>query len=513
MSFLGAIKKHTDIHSEQGIALLYFSAVILPLMVVLFSITIDIATYLTEERSAQVVLDKAAVHAQRFLPYREDAEQAFLSFVEQYPSLSSGSVSFNYNPIQQQNDVLTVQYERMFRPYFANYFGGGIQFMLRARADVRATPLDVLLLLDSSHYMAPTIDSTVGWDNYGLPDSTAQIFASGLITLAQDLDGDGTTQVVPPMVLSQQCFSPPFRTLKKSAVQIYQYLASFRDNAVGVEVYPAGTPVGVSGTVELTASLRDILPSSLPDTPSELEFLSIATPFVKNEYCAAAAEREETANEFKFIVAPDDFIGLWRKAEDAPLYMIDQAADWIFDNNYQTYLSAEDLIWSQAVRPNFLAPADTVAALDSVSAKLLTTEAIENRGGLKNAALKQVILLAGDTAWSGGERLVNSDGTRNNRVANDIIQALRAIVQGIAPYPDLHFRMNYIILRHQGSATNFELGVEMLQQIINQTKTEVAEDVSSRFSIDLIWSDNPDALSSQVISYLAMSRKTGVVSR
>ncbi|MCB0319356.1 MAG: hypothetical protein KDD60_00440 [Bdellovibrionales bacterium] len=501
---------------EAGITLLYFSAIVLPILFVLFSITIDFGMYLAEEKEIQALLDKAAIHAERFLPYTEEAETAFSAFSQQYHQLQRGTLAFRYDPVVQEDDVLSIVYERRFTPFFASYFGGDISFPLRVRSDVRATPLDVMLVFDTSFYLAPDLFGANWWDDPadGEIERAASVFQQGIISVTHDSDGDGEATVVDPRIVSQQCFSPPFRLMKRSIIEIYRYLASFRDNDIGIEVYPSRIEDPLHpGTAGFSYPLRELSRSDRPNVPSALSFPVETSVFIRSEHCAAAAEREDWTSPFSLPQASDAFTGLWKPLEGAPLHMIDQTANWRFDEQYQQYLSSEQLVWSQVVRREAIAPGDTAGMIGTVAEKLLSTNSEEQRGGVQHVPLKQAIIFAGDTAWADGERLVTNDGAVNPVVEGAIEEALIRLRDSVTQSSDLHFRLYYLSFQHEGNRLAFSEGMNRLQDVFARVFSGAEADVQKRFSLQVLWSESPENFSDQIISFLALSRRTGVISR
>jgi Flp pilus assembly protein TadG len=289
--------------SECGSAMLFIAAIVLPFLCILLSLSLDIAMYLHEEREVQLLLDKGGLYVQRYLPYLPEAESAFASYIDQYPLLQRGATTMHYDPGAQIADVLTFRYQRHFEPFFANIFGSGVGFDLIVLSQVRVSPLDVVIALDASTYLAPPLTASQGWNH--THERPAWLFQNGSLRHTFDFDDDGDQDPVDPLVATQACFSPAFLPLKRSAVRLYQYLGSFRDNAITLRVNPAG-PGGGDGVIRAHGL------SVAPGKPSKLDFVPWAAPVVRNEHCAAAAEREPTEEKYVIPEPPKSFEGFGR---------------------------------------------------------------------------------------------------------------------------------------------------------------------------------------------------------
>ncbi|MCI5064107.1 hypothetical protein MRY87_00125 [bacterium] len=491
-------------HSERGSALLFIAAIVLPFCFFLLSLTLDMALYFQEQKQAQALLDKAGIRVQRFLPYVDEARTAFESVVSESTLLKSGATSFDYRPESSASDVITLTYTRPFVPSFANLIGSDVQIPLSVRSLVRVSPFDLQIYLDTSSYLAPPLTATSGW--YPSHEQPATLFQQGTLSYLHDLDGDGAPNSVDPLVASQQCFSPALLALKEAAIETYQYFASFRDNALGVGVFPAGTGA-------FTDVLRSYGSTSRPNESSSLTFHSWDTPFVKNEHCAAAAERESRHRHLTVPLGPDAFIGLWR-GSDGGEFLIDQPSGWQVNPSYGA-LSVEQVIWSQSVR--YHERQDTPGVLQSIAFGLFSAPPIDTRGGLINEASKQAILFAGDLPWSNGVRYVDPvSGAVNPGVESALQEALEQMGQVVESHEGIEFRLFYLAFHHEGlpgTLHDFRAGADHLGRLLERVERSFSPEVQERFTAQLFVADDAQQLSEQVISTLALSRRGGVISQ
>lgn len=490
---------------EVGSTLLFVAAVVIPFLFFTLSLGIDIAMFFHEKKQVQVMLDEAGLHVQRFFPYIPEAVEAFEVFVEERPLLQQGSASLSYDPRIQVSDIVTLRYERAFTPFFANLIAQDLHIPLAAESQVRLTPFRAHIALDTSSYLAPPIDHTSGWTTGN--EVAAEVFAQGIISFAHDFDGDQVSELVVPLVASQQCFSAPLRALKSAAIRLYQYLASFRDNQVGVSVYPSGS----GGILDV---LQAVSPTLSPEIhPNPNTFHQWNSPFVRNEHCAAASERESMNEQFVTPVSHDSFYGLW-KTPPGSGYVIDQVADWQVDPLFQE-ISGEMLLWSQSVRSGMYG--DTPNIIRSMTLSLLANNDPETLGGMRGKSVQQAVLLAGDLPWSQGIRLIDpTTGGVRTEVADALRAVLLEIGDHIASYPDMNLHLYYLTFFHEGtvgSAAQFESGLSTFQNLVDTTMQEFTEDVRERMTWRIVGVNEASALSDELLTLVALNRRGGVIAR
>ena len=490
---------------QTGSTLLFVAAVVIPFLFFTLSLGIDIAMYFHEKKQVQVMLDQAGLHVQRFFPYVPEAMEAFDLFVEERPLLQQGTASMSYDPQVQVSDIVTLRYERAFRPFFANLIAQDLQIPLAAESQVRTTPFRAHIALDASSYLAPPIDHGSGWTPS--EEVAAELFAQGIISFAHDFDGDQIAELVVPLVASQQCFSAPLRALKGGTVRLYQHLASFRDNQVGLSVYPSGA----GGFLDV---LQPVSPTLSPEThPNPNTFHEWDSPFVRNEHCAAASERESMNHQFAIPASHDSFHGLW-KTPPGSGYVIDQVADWQVDPLFQE-ISGEMLLWSQSVRSGMFG--DTPNIIRSMALSLFANDDPESLSGMRGKSVRQAILLAGDLPWSQGIRLVDPvSGAVRTEVTDALRTVLTEIGDVVASYPEMNFHLYYLTFFHEGtigSTAQFEDGLSAFQTLIDTTVEQFAEEVRARMTLRIIGVNEAEALSDELLTLIALNRRGGVIAR
>jgi len=501
-----SIKKvHLMKQHQRGSVLLFISAIVIPFLFFTLSLGLDVAMFFHEKRRAQTLLDQAGLHVQRFLPYVPEAQAAFDSFIEDKSLLQQGVSTLVYHPDEQVSDIITLRYERPFTPFFANLIASNLAIQLVAESQIRTNPFNIHIAVDTSSYMAPSIDDPLGWS----PDTEvpASLFGQGILNFAHDLNGDHIAEMVNPLVASQQCFSRPLRTAKRNAIRLYQYVSSFRDNMVGLSAYPSGS----GGFLDI---LQPVSLTLIPGThPNPNQFQHWSAPFVRNEDCAAASEQEVIRESFQVPLAHESFVGLWR-ASSSGEYLIDPAAGWEVNPFFQE-ISGEVLLWSQAVRAH--ASADTPEVIRAMSLSLLALDDAESRGGVRGKAVRQAIVFGGDLPWSQGERFMNhTTGMISDEVSASLTSVFHDIGNLVATYEDLNFHLFYITFFHEGlsgTADQFSTGIDAVQVLADSVLSQLPEDVQERLTFRFIGTGNSETVSDELLSLIAMNRRSGVIAR
>ena len=73
--------------NEKGMAVIFVAAIMLPIFYFLFTIMSDVGNYYAQRRTAQRVLDEAALFGERYLPYTSAAMAATNGYLARYNSV------------------------------------------------------------------------------------------------------------------------------------------------------------------------------------------------------------------------------------------------------------------------------------------------------------------------------------------------------------------------------------------------------------------------------------------
>lgn len=433
-------------HEQRGSSALFFCVIILPLLFLLFVVSMDSTAYYRESQRAQKAMDDAALHAWRFLPFQAEAQAAAVRYLAQFSELGgSAEVDATADRI-----LISVQYNLPLQ--FASYFIPQAVLPLNLTSVARGTPFDTYIAMDRSAYLAPTYvpPGSVMPEAWSLPEwqhsglwGQSQFFSSARPFYYQDSSGE--LMQVDPQYLTQLCHNPLVTTLKGTAVAAYQYFSGFALNAVGVGAYPGSFGSSLDIIRPVQSGTQEVEPGGAAYFPFYNRM------YGGDELCAAMSEHDQSAltnSEYWFPQPPANMPGLWTPPSGAPPQMIIPQS-WAFDPQYQRYLQTSQVIWSRVVHEQ-VALGDVM--LWEALAQILPVSSID-RGGLANNATKTLIVLAGDVPWAE----VPGVGVQRFQSANDqVAQAITARLESdsfnprriLAEYPELELRIIYAIVRN-----------------------------------------------------------------
>ncbi len=461
------------------------AALVLPLMFFLFSLSLDLSMYHSESQKAQKAADDAALFAYRFLPFAIEAENAARAYLERFEGFSQKA------QVTADNHSLSISVKSSVSLHFANLFGVDLQIPLEAFSSVWSSPIDSLLLLDSSSYSSPRPLVAGAWgDQAGWP---AAYFFSAL-----KLFYFAGTQV-DSRVISQQCFNPLLSALKLAAIKTYDYLAASKLNALGVGFYP-----GNIGPLDLSREVQ--IAGERSSGAGEADFISInSSDFAADEYCAAAAELEVDHLAYKL---PSHSSAI--SANFSPLPglepMIDQAA-WTFNPQYQPYLQARQVIWSRAAQQN--ETANFPAVLDRARSLLFGASIQSNRRALRDKPRKSLFIFSADVPYSNGDRFSGFSGPVKLALDNSFA-ALRA---DLASLGQQSFSIYYLIMRHENEQANLDYLIPELSSYFATQELDQNGNKLAYLSLKVIQAANAEDLSNLVVSSLLLDKRSAVVAR
>lgn len=273
------LQKQTCFASSTGSTVFFTVAVLLPALFLFFALSLDLSKVYSDNQNLQDAVDSAALLAAKSLPYKSAAENLAYNYLNQqkinaanHYAVSVAATTFEGQVEDQSTSkkaMVTVDVSGTSSLIFAKYFGLD-SMPIRAKATAAVNPMFANILIDASYYMAPSVFTYDGNGRHLRPDNfydTADgiswkddLPASQLFFRPKDLPGDspynnisaeskpiyfkGSTddeyKKIDPKILTQQCYNSSFTAMKKTAIQIYDYLSSFPLNSLGVMVAPSG---------------------------------------------------------------------------------------------------------------------------------------------------------------------------------------------------------------------------------------------------------------------------------
>lgn len=475
--------------SQRGSALLFVTAVVIPVIFFLFSLSVDLNVYYTRNQRAQKVLDDAVLYGHRFLPSQEAAKRAVQLFVNQNQS-ELGEIGSGLS-VSATSDMITATFTGTAPLNFTHWFGADIKLEFSAYAKARSTPLDVYLALDTGAAMAPGLASTP-WGS-ALDWPAANFFESE--PQFQDIDH---------RLVTEQCFNPSFSSEKLSAIRIYDILSSFQLNNIGLGFYP-----GFIFALDQARSVeKGGRRSDASKFPGEADFdKNSGTPYTNNLYCMAAAEREVQHLAYKFPTRNRKFeSGI--VDQNRPLNRLYPGTSDL-DNEYLPYMEARDVIWSRAVNSVSNSKFDDVLTL--VGSSLLAANSDTTRGSLIDAPVKYGIFISGDVPKISGKYLPDSD------VKNSLDVAINGLKTSISNF---HSNVNFIFalfpsdsfLNSDGSPnvawSNY---IEALEEYLEEKNA--SQPANGKLLFKVIVAANPAKLADEITALMLLEKRTVMISK
>lgn len=450
---------------EYGAVTIFFSAVILPLLLFTFSLSMDISAYLKASGDYQQAIDDAALYSFKFLPFEHEARVAAERFLRQSGIGDSATVSVDSSGV-------SISLVTQVDIFLASYFGidAGIPVSLFSRA--KGTPFDVFVALDASGYTAPNPLADAPWGSV-----VAQLFQTSEYRFFDN------GQEIPAALISEQCFNPVLSELKRGAIRTYEALATYPMNALSVAVFPGSGSFAIDTVRSLSPGGRRA------DVAGEADFTSYVGIFGSDVLCAASAERESyLAHE---LGMPSAIEG------GGPNQIVDILNDEL-DPASLPYISTAQVLWSQVARVGRVGNFSSL--LQKMQSTLLSGEHSSlKRGGLQGQALKTAFIFAGDIPWVNGERF--PDGSSLRSLQND----LDALSQ-VAELYRVYLKINYILFEHGENIDGFESRLENLRELSLSQSNEFVK-------LEIYKTSEPEDVALELLSSLLLERKRAVLSR
>lgn len=466
--------KHAEFKKNQrGSMAIIFVGLFLPLLFFLFSLSLDIARYYTDTAKVQAALDETALYAYRFLPNVAAAETAAQAYAARFKGLDGLTV-------QISDSTVLLKVERRSNLTFARLVGvTDATLPLSVISRVRGAPVDGLVVLDTSAAVAPSF-SSAGWGDASQWPA-AQYF--------DDLGG------VSARAKTQRCFNPVFSSLKLAAINAYRYLGASSVNSLGLGFYTGGIGADVSFARGVSPLPR------LPSVPPEVQFIGFADPYVGPSLCAAAAETESNAIQYRFSEASQAFSPRGDFTNRPYPRVLPSSRS--LDPDYAPFLQGEELIWSQA--SSDVAASNFSTGFRSSLLTLLAGDRATGRGGLVGKPSRILLWLA--------SQLPKEQGVQFGDPGDAAIRAgIQTSFAGILPaLGDTGLTIFYVAMRnpYTGFAPS-ESTLSALQHEISLA-AESAGIPAGRITVKVFGIDDPAILTDQLSRWIAVVNKTSVV--
>jgi len=484
----------TPVKSERGSVLLFVSTVVVPMLFLLFTLSVDLGEYYSRTQRAQKIVDDASLYAHRFLPSQENARRAAQIYLSQ--NQTELGTSLGHLNIETSSDMVSIAYEGQSPLTFASWFSdnSGISYSVFART--RSTPLDVYLALDTSSYLAPSLQGNAWDDATAWP--AASFFEHEKIFYKEDQATHQFVRAVDARVVTQQCFNSVFSREKEAGIKIYDILSSFNLNSIGLGFFPGYIlPLDQARNVEKGGRR-----AGQDQFPGEASFdTEHGSLYSSNVYCTAAAERETTHDAYRF---PTHNLQFATGIND-PLKPANRIipGTFEFDREYLPYMEARDVIWSRAVNPVSDTKIDEVLSL--VHSSLMVAPGGVERQGLVDAPAKVAIVIAGDVPRIGQSRF--PDVSVKTALSSEFDKWREEISKYKA-----NVNLFYVVFPHQG--INDPNWVETLSELDDYfAQINLNLPTSGKFTVKLLNGNDSQQISDQITALLLLEKRTVMLSR
>jgi hypothetical protein len=329
----------------------------IPALMLFTMLSLSLSKFYNELEGEQRVLDNAAQLAGAVLPDADLAEGRAQDYVARQTRMA-GNLSVNIRP-----EGVELLKSGEYRFLLGDFLGLNLSTPYQLGASARPVPLNLVLAMDISAYMAPDPSSADNWggNNYPAADYISDYFElAGLKNLG-----------AMPAILTSQCFNPLLLMLKRVALETIGFVKAATVNNLAVTAFP-GRNFHYDEIYYQGRGLTGLL--------SQYTFDYKAAAF-----CGAAAEREFTTAAYNFPVSSS--------GADAEKFFDPVTLE--FDSEQMPDLLPEEVVWGLGAGQNTF-PAD----LNGIFSNLIASVS----GGLSPQAANKVVILSGDVPHEGAAR-------------------------------------------------------------------------------------------------------------
>jgi hypothetical protein len=355
---------------ELGSASVIMATIVVPAVLLLFTLAHDIPRYYFVQSALQQSCDSAVLEAHSFLPNvglaTKRAEASLRNSLGELP------VSVSVRIVQ---DALYLSGEVSYHPTLGSLMLGAFPGIpLRCFSSSRKTPVDAFVAMDRSSYLAPVPGHS--W-NTNLP--VGALFNTSF-------PGPIAGSFVSASAHTQRCFTDRSLAVKRAALELYDALWTTETHLVGLGLYPvAPFDKTTSGDLALLTepSRREIMSSPA---------LSDFGPFTKDRWCGAMVQEEPLGSPYR--VPAESRYGSFGHYFFPPSFQ--------FSTVKTGGLSLRDRLWMASLAEYKTPEMDQV--LEAGVEALVGVGDLENRGGLLGVSRQHLFLVSGDFPYIGGKR-------------------------------------------------------------------------------------------------------------
>jgi hypothetical protein len=480
--------------SENGSLTIFIAFIILPIIFFLLTLSMDLSVYYTRSERAQKIVDEAVLYAHRFLPEQEQARNVANLYLQQ--NLESLGPMAADPVIDLTSDSVSILYHGSSGLTFAGLFSKDSPLSLpyNVFSSSRSTPLDIYLAVDTSSYLAPDLFNGSPWG--ALNEWPAANFFEHDYPLSVTNPKDGSEKKIDTRLATQQCFNEVLSAQKTAAIEVYDYLASFSLNSLGLGFYPTN-----AFTFDEAREIEKAGKRSDKEGEADINPY-FGTPYQRNSFCAAAAERESQNIAYNFPKISSQLMAN-PLCPPGTASSITDATGKNINGDYQPCIQAKEAIWSRSVYD--AAAQDFPSVFEFISLSLIAPKSRgTERGGLISSVPKIGIILSGDLPRLGAERFPK----------DTVYKALEQKFDKVAEEIELN-KTNYtlyqVLFSHRGITDNaWDQNVAKYKEFLSKYNSKQFSNGS--FKIKLFVADNPETVVSDIVSLILLEKRRVMIS-
>lgn len=466
--------------SQKGSIAILVAAIILPTLFFIYTFSVDLGLYFAETRHLQDTIDAAALTAYRHLPNQGGAENAANSYI-------TARLGEGYSvETSAQDDQIRIGITKLMPLTFARYFGSDLALPVNAFAVAHGTPFEAFIAVDLSSYLSPDVLTGPAWGT----DWPSAHFFRNIRPLS-----DGTT-LIDPVLATQQCFNHTLSNVKSAALLIYEYLAAFQNNAIGLGFYP-----GTLGYIDVARGVQSRSQRSAGGPEGEASWLPYNGVFALSDYCAAAAQEEPYEARFQFPAPAGPLAE--SPISGTPAHLINPGT-WRYNIDYTPYLRTRQVVWSQPARESQIG--DTLQTIGELTSNLIGSTS-RDLGGISNSLNKTGIIITASLPTSGGQTFPNASIT--SQLSTQLSET-----RAVAESNNQRLTLYYLVVPTPGTDLGaLSQDIAALQETFNeaQSSEEHLAQNHNGFQALALFANNADELVHSVVNHIVLRRRTAVI--
>ncbi len=425
---------------ERGSVVLFLT-VYFPIIMLGMALVFDFSKIFIEREQAKKIAFETAKIGASSLPYKEDAEQKMLRYLNEN--------GFSEANIEIEEDKVKINISSGSSLFFSKYFTKKERAQYRVSSTVGISSSRVALFLDTSSYMGPPLGDSV-WG--GQVDQYTQAVAWAEANLfKQDEFNPKNTRYEEKQNLTQQCYNPSFNAMKEALIRYYDFVSASKTTKVSV----------LSGSSSSSFKPLELKPMDVSDLfdPEEesAKFDFYRNQNVADDYCLKIASEE---NNIRFKIP--EISKKIREVSSNLSNRIEFTNKHYLKKSKANNLTTREVVWTKAVQRQ-LNSEDKVVRYDEVLesvVKSLLAASIEDPPSAINNYLGVIFL--GDMPHvedsdQGLIRMFKKDYDANleepkaNKKVKKIIKLQLEDLNNIANERGIKVQIVTVILRHQGN--------------------------------------------------------------